>query len=112
MGGQACALIILDDLIGERVGPVHHRHHDRWDGLAPGQPRCAKAPLADADDMKAVAIFRGDDDRLQHAARSDRGRKVIELLLVEHAAWNYGVDRKSTRLNSSPFFALHMPTSA
>src|SRR3546814_7619923 len=48
-------------------------------------------PLADADDMKAVAIFRGDDDRLQHAARSDRGRQVIELFLVEHAAWISGV---------------------
>src|SRR3546814_2146527 len=79
MGGQACALVILDNLIGERVGAVHHRHHDRRDGLAPGKARCPKAPLADADDVKAVAIFRGDDDRLQDAARGDRGSKILEL---------------------------------
>ncbi len=85
MGGEACALVILDNLIGERVGAVHHRHHDRRDGLAPGKARCPKAPLADADDVKAVAIFRGDDDRLQDAARGDRGSKILELRLVEHA---------------------------
>jgi hypothetical protein len=52
--------------------------------VKPRPLRRAPAPLA-GDDLVAVAVG-ADDDRLDQAARLDRGGELVERLLVEMAA--------------------------
>ena len=77
---EVLALDILDQRDFERF-VVAELADDRRDFVQPRPLRRAPAPLA-GDDLEAVAV-RADDDRLDDAARLDRGGELVQRLFVE-----------------------------
>ncbi len=80
---EVLALDVLEqgDLERLGIGKIAHDHRHFVESRLLGR---APAPLA-GDDLVAMAV-RPDQDRLEHAARLDRGGELVERLLVEMAA--------------------------
>jgi hypothetical protein len=78
---QVLALEVLDDRDLERRVVVDVLDQ-RGDRLEAGLPRRAPAPFA-GDDLLRVRSERPDQDRLEDAMLADRGRKLVEGLLLE-----------------------------
>ena len=86
---EVLALKVLDDRDLER-GVVVDVLDQRRDGPESGLPGGAPAALA-GDDLVGVRTERADQDRLEDAVLSDRGRQLVEGVLLEDEARLLGV---------------------
>src|SRR5436853_633346 len=102
---EVLALDILDQRDFERL-LVAEFADDRGNFMEPSALRRAPAPLA-GDDLEAVAV-RTDDDRLDQAARLDRGGELEQALLRAAAArlaaatWAERLLRRSNMVSATP----------
>ena len=96
---QIGALVVLDDLVGQQLHSLADRHDDRGDRGKARQLRCAEAALAQTYPVHAVRVGRRNRDRLQHAARRDRGGQLGERVIVEAAPGIAGVGQDARKFD-------------